>query len=242
MVVVCFVLGLWGIYDLVVRIPWEEQAVERHKLLIEDIQPALETGMASKERAASLVVLQTVLVTGADEHWTTSLEIYTAALGGPPGDLQVNAQSRIASDSKLYEVTKPSKFDWYMQWVFAICIPFAFYYLYLYFKMRGKAIVYCFADDGTLTTPEGTWNSEEIVGIDMSRWIAKTGNARSTWTAKAELGGGKKVVLDDYIYKDMHLIIGALAHRFYPEEWSPLAKRVKNESEDVQIDAQEEEE
>ena len=87
MVVVCFVLGLWGIYDLVVRIPWEEQAVERHKLLIEDIQPALETGMASKERAASLVVLQTVLMAGGDEHWTTSLEIYTAALGGPSGDL-----------------------------------------------------------------------------------------------------------------------------------------------------------
>jgi hypothetical protein len=36
-------------------------------------------------------------------------------------------------------------------------------------------------------------------------------------------------LLDDYIYKDMHLIIGKLAHRFYPEDWTPLARRVKVE-------------
>jgi hypothetical protein len=27
----------------------------------------------------------------------------------------------------------------------------------------------------------------------------------------------------------MHLIIGNLAHQFYPENWTPLAKRVKVE-------------
>jgi len=27
----------------------------------------------------------------------------------------------------------------------------------------------------------------------------------------------------------MHLIIGKLAHKFYPEDWTPLARRVKVE-------------
>jgi hypothetical protein len=30
----------------------------------------------------------------------------------------------------------------------------------------------------------------------------------------------------------MHLIIGNLAHRFYPENWTPLAKRVKVETQE----------
>jgi hypothetical protein len=38
------------------------------------------------------------------------------------------------------------------------------------------------------------------------------------------------------MFTDMHLIIGALAHRFYPEDWTPLAKRVKVESVDEGID------
>jgi hypothetical protein len=61
----------------------------------------------------------------------------------------------------------------------------------------------------------------------MSRWIAKSGNSRSTWTAKVIVGDNQPILLDDYIYNDMHLIIGALAHRFYPDQWTPLAKRVR---------------
>jgi hypothetical protein len=40
------------------------------------------------------------------------------------------------------------------------------------------------------------------------------------------------ILLDDYVYKDVHLIIGNLAHRFYPENWTPLAKRVKVEKQE----------
>ncbi|MBT6270043.1 MAG: hypothetical protein HOI88_06815, partial [Phycisphaerae bacterium] len=99
-----------------------------------------------------------------------------------------------------------------------------------------RASLYSYENDGTLSTPEGTWSSEEIIDIDMSRWIAKTGNARSTWTAKAVVSPDTKILLDDYMFTDMHLIIGALAHRFYPEDWTPLAKRVKVESVDEGVD------
>ena len=96
--------------------------------------------------------------------------------------------------------------------------------------MKNKASLYCLDDDGRLTTPEGTWQAGDITDIDMERWIAKKGNARTTWTAKVIVNDGSPVLLDDYIYEDMHLIIGAIANRFYPEQWTPLARRVRTEN------------
>ena len=85
------------------------------------------------------------------------------------------------------------------------------------------------------------WTAEEIIDIDMSRWIATTGNARETWKAKAVTNDGQTIVLDDYIFENMHLIIGSLAHKFYPKQWTPIAKRVKVE-ELESVDQQVEEE
>ena len=99
--------------------------------------------------------------------------------------------------------------------------------------------MYCLDDEGRLTTPEGTWDSEEIKDIDMSRWIAPKGNARATWTARVITNDEQKLLLDDYVYEDMHLIIGALAHRFYPDQWSPLAKRIQVENTGDEADSSE---
>lgn len=246
MAIVCLVLGIWGVYDLVVTIPRDLEYATRHKFLVEDVQPAMDSELGSTERSDALEKLQVRIIEsdGLDQHWLDSMELFSGAIDGGNELIQRDAIAVLAEDSKLFDVVKPSKFDWYMQWVFAICVPFAFYYLYMYMKMKNKAAQYSFSDDGTLSTPEGVWSSEEIVGIDMSRWIAKTGNARSTWTAKAIVSPDKKILLDDYLYTDMHLIIGAIAHRFYPEEWTPLAKRVKIETADEETDtpAQEEEE
>ena len=85
------------------------------------------------------------------------------------------------------------------------------------------------SDDGNISTPEGSWSANEIKDIDMSTWISKTAKARLTWTAKVVIDGREPIVLDDYMYQDMHLIIGALAHQFYPDDWTPLARRVKIE-------------
>ena len=239
MSIVCLVLGFWGLYDLLYTIPWKESAATKHIFLVEEIQPAIESEFGSAVRNEALVKINELQPSVQDGPWATSLSLYAEAIGGGGPEIQTQAEETLQADSRLYEVTKPSKFDWYMQWVFVACIPFGFYYLYMYFKMKKRAAMYCLDDAGDLQTPEGAWKSNDIVDIDMSRWIAKTGNARSTWTAKAVVEGGGSVLLDDYIYKDMHLIIGSLAHRFYPDEWTPLAKRVKHEDEDV--DAPEEE-
>lgn len=244
MAIVCIVLGVWGIWDYVVAIPRAEMWSSRASLITDVIQPALITEMDSLEREEATVILNERIANdrSSDPQWIAPLEVYRTALNGGGIEIQNEANAVLVQEMAVYgNVTPPSKFDRPMQWLFILCLPFGFYYLWKYAQMKKRAGKYCLNDDGTLTTPEGIWQSGDIIDIDMSRWIAKTGNARSTWIAKAVVGDDQLVTLDDYIYNDMHLIIGALAHRFYPEEWTPLARKVKRVAE-VSEDVEAEEE
>jgi hypothetical protein len=80
-------------------------------------------------------------------------------------------------------------------------------------------------DDGTLRLPEGTYRIEDVTAIDMSRWMPKS-------IATITLSDGKHVVLDDYKYKNLHLIVGAIAHRLHPEEWTTEARAVEQANAD----------
>lgn len=77
---------------------------------------------------------------------------------------------------------------------------------------------YRFDEDGSLTAPEGTFTSEEMTGIDMSRWMSKS-------IAMLEIEGGLKkggsaVKLDAWIYDGTEEIIETLNRRFHPEEYT----------------------
>ncbi len=229
MALVCVVLGLWGIWDYVVAIPRDIEAYSRATFLREVIQPALDVEFGSQERDDATVVLNAALEEddGLDPQWSDALVVFGGAVSGNNVDSQQKAKDLLETYLNKYgNVTQPSRFDRPMQWVFILCLPFGFYYFGAYLKMSNRAKKYLLDDDGTLTTPEGTWTAEEIEGIDMDRWISKTGKARTTWTAKVIVKGHAPVLLDDYVYKDMHLVIGKLAHKYYPKEWTPLAKRV----------------
>lgn len=231
MAIVCIVLGVWGVFDYVVVIPKAITQSERAALLRDFVQPALYVELGAEERNNASVALASALETndGLDEQWSDSLLLFQGAVKSGDGSTLAESQEILSEYLAEYgNVTPPSKYDRPMQWLFIICIPFGFYYLLARAKMVKKASAYRLEDNGTLTTPEGSWTSEEIKDIDMERWISKTGKARSTWTAKVIVENRAPILLDDYVYKDMYLIIGQLAHRFYPEEWTPLAKRVKN--------------
>jgi len=238
MVVVCIVLGLWGIWDYAVAIPRDARDAARADTL-RIVKNGLDTPMGSKQRTDAVLVLVAAIEDDdlRDVLWSNSLEVMRVAVGGGNIDTQKKAM-RLVEDglNKYGKVTTPSKYDRPMQWMFIACLPFGVYYVLVYAKMSKRAKVYLLTDDGVLTTPEGTWSPNEIVDIDMSRWMAKKGNARSTWTAKVVLGDGSTVLLDDYIYKDMHYIIGKLAHGFYPDEWTPVARRTRTsvDGEDTQ--------
>jgi hypothetical protein len=230
MAVVCIVLGIWGIWDYAVAIPQAQLGADRGAILRDVLQPAMDTtAVGSTERTEAIVLLQVTAenVGETDPEWEAAVSTFIQALeGGDASNYELVFQEEL---KKYGDIVAPSKFDRPMQWLFILCIPFGFYYLWSYSKMKRRAAMYLLDDVGTLTTPEGSWTAQKIKDIDMGSWISKTGKARTTWTAKVIVEDHGPVILDDYVYKDIHLIIGSLAHRFYPEEWTPLAKRVKKE-------------
>ena len=74
-------------------------------------------------------------------------------------------------------------------------------------------------EDGSLSTPEGRLAPDEIAELDMNRWMAKS-------IATVVTADGRRIALDDYKFRNMDRIIGALAQRFEPDKWTLEAKAI----------------
>ena len=81
---------------------------------------------------------------------------------------------------------------------------------------------YHLADDASLECPEGVFTSDQIKDIDMSKWMAKS----KAWLI---VEPDKRILLDDYKFKNMHVIVGYFASRFHPDDWTGEAKPIKQE-------------
>lgn len=121
---------------------------------------------------------------------------------------------------KFGAVEKPHKYDRIMKGlVFLPCLPFFPFYMWIYFRTKRR--VFELDDDGTLHSPLGEWPANSITDIDMSKWMAKS-------IAHVVHTDGTRLMLDDYKHRDLHLIIGAIASRLYPQDWDAQAKLVKS--------------
>ncbi|MHC5022614.1 MAG: hypothetical protein ACYTGG_01710 [Planctomycetota bacterium] len=120
----------------------------------------------------------------------------------------------------LGPVSAPAAYDRAVQWLFILCLPLAPYYLMQFLRIHGRR--YRLDDDGTLHMPEGTWKPEEIAEIDMGRWMEKS-------VAEVVHQDGRRARLDDYLHRDLHLIVGRIAHRFDPDRWNEDATKVKKD-------------
>jgi hypothetical protein len=138
--------------------------------------------------------------------------------------LRMQAQTAAEVSLRAYDdVTQPSKYDKPVQWLFIICLPFVPFYLWSFLKTRNQS--YLIEVDGTLHMPEGVWKSDEIADIDMRRWMAKS----ICWVVGSD---STRIKLDAHIHKNLDRIIGVIAHRLHPNEWSLDARPVvadKNE-------------
>ena len=122
----------------------------------------------------------------------------------------------------------PGKYDRVVKGLlFVPCLPFGPYLLWMWFRTNRRT--YRLDDDGTLHLPEGSWNAQDIKEIDMTRWMSKS-------IAHVVHTDGTRAKLDDYQHKDLHLIVGAIASRIQPQEWTPDARPVKAET-DAEADA-----
>ena len=164
------------------------------------------------------------------EGWLGLMMLFQNALV-EAGSLQPG-QTRSSTFTAAYElawqgvdrtgdVSEPAAYDRYVKGlVFIPCIPFGLYLFWpLYRRSRER---YGLEDDGSFFAPEGAWPKEEIADIDMKRWMSKS-------IAFVELTDGSRVKLDDYIFRDTHLIVGALAAQRYPEQWDEQGKPAKKE-------------
>ncbi len=170
-----------------------------------------------------------------DEGWLAALALFAQALqaGEPRHPLEgVHLAAYDVADrgSQVTATVKPpSALDRPTQWIFMTCLPF--FPLYLWFYIDTKRRVYRLDDDGTLHSPGGTWPAAEIADIDMSDWMRKS-------IAYVIHESGARLKLDDYKHRNLHLIVGAIASRFYPEKWDAEARVVKSPMEEAPADAE----
>jgi len=119
---------------------------------------------------------------------------------------------------------KPNVYDKPMQWLFISCIlyvPWAAWQIRKTNKRNHRL-----DENGDLHLPDGeTWTRDEIAGIDMSKWMAKS----IAWVIHQD---SRRFKLDAYLYRDLEHIIGRIAHRFEPEQWNPDGTKVKPEGEE----------
>ncbi|MAB84020.1 MAG: hypothetical protein CMJ24_11405 [Phycisphaerae bacterium] len=244
-IIICGVLGLWGIYDYVWTIPTQEEFFERREIS-GDVRKLLESASDPEynfeARNAMMAVLQdraqglsettpidpdrlNELQPTSDEGWMITMALYARGLesrplpSGKPSE-QMRVAGVVAERSlQLYgDAQEPSAYDRPVQWMFILSLVFV--PLYLIALMKHSPNVYRLDSEGNLFLPEGEWTRDEITDIDMSRWMSKS-------TAIVEHVDGRHAKLDAYIYKDLHLIIGAIAHRLHPDQWEVDGRKVK---------------
>lgn len=190
MAVVCFGLGLWGLYDYLIKIPGQQAVWKDYEL--------------QTQKKIDLENLR-------DERTLTEAEIQ-------------DYEATVAKLNSLGSPTKPGELDRLVKGLaFVPCLPFTPYFLWVY--VRTKRRVYQLDDDGTLHLPDGVWPQDQIADIDMSRWMAKS-------IAYVVDKQGTRVKLDDYKHRNLHLIIGGIASRLYPEAWDAEAKQLKADEPD----------
>lgn len=241
----CLVLGLWGVYDYVIAIPNAERMSERREVT-QEVKNALEsTGDAKTAAAARSAALQTIdgamgtlgsssatPKTNADQPdgdtaWRDMLQVWKNCLQGITGLNETptpemrQAGLVVAEAMELYgEAQPPAAYDRPIQWMFIASLLFVPFYLWGLIKYGPRT--YELDADGSVHTPEGVFSHEQIEDIDMNRWMAKS-------TAELVLVDGRRVKLDAYIYKNLHLIIGSVAHRLHPDAWTEDARQVKKD-------------
>ncbi len=252
-IVICTVMGLWGVYDYRYKIPAQQRAYEQGQVFLRvkqalEAEPGSATAQEALSRARETVQdeLQALVDKGSsgleavagdprqaiesirasdDAGWFQILVIFASALGEANGRLPDQDPSPayvqaggLARDGVTHtaDVSPPGKFDRATQWMFILCLPFAPYYTWSLLAARRR--VYRLDADGTLHAPEGIWTKEEIADIDMGRWMSKS-------IAHVVHSDGRRIKLDDYVYRNVHLIVGAIASKRYPQEWATNARR-----------------
>ena len=193
--IICGGLALWGAYDYWVTIPRREAAVAAY-----DQAASRAEELEAKSRAGA------------------------GASGTAPGAAVQLTEAEVAEYKAAKEVvdkgkpTAPAAYDRPVQlWLYIVgCgvmgVPF---FVYSQWQLSRKR--FRLGDDGSFECNEDRFTAQQITGIDMSRWMAKS-------IATLEVDGGRRIELDDFKYKGVEEIVAHFAARFEPEKWTSDAR------------------
>ena len=216
MAVLLIGFGVWGGYDLWVKIPHREMIADRYDALTKRLGE-LDTARQQREKTGQLPTQSEI-----DEYNHANDELKVLSPGGKTP-------------------VRPSKFDRVVQWIYILCLPFAVPSILTLLRIRKQH--YELDESGSLHftgDPEhgsGVWSANDIADIDMSRWMAKS----IAWAVKSD---GTRLKLDAYVHKNLEQVIGGIACKKHPDQWDAEAKRVKTGEEatsgdDVEADKME---
>ena len=201
--ILCAAFGLWGWYDYSIKIP----NLEADCVAFDQAKDTMKK-LEMQSNTTELKNTQTEEFAAAKK----TIDEITARNSGAP--------------------TKPSQYDRTMQmWLYIIGCGVLGTPFFIWPIIQAMKKKYVLQDDGTLHCPQGIFTVDQIAEIEMNRWCAKEGDRRSTWTATVVTTDGKRIVLDDHDFKNMHLIIDGIAHRMMPDQWTADAKRVGEKTE-----------
>ena len=226
--VLCGGLGAWGAYDYWVTIPAQQKAVAEYGGLVEELAGLEIRGklwqLAEKRQNGSATPEE------VQELQELEKALHEAGTTGPPPRLTDAERVRYPEIKAILTVDfentppeSPASYDgWVNLWVYFVGCGILGTPWFVWKLMSRRGQVWILEDDGSLKTPDGTFTTTEIIDIDMSTWMKKS-------LAKVEVAGRTEpIVLDDYEYQDTYLIVGALANRLHPNEWTEEAKPVKD--------------
>ena len=198
-------LGGTGNGDSLQSVPENEEELQRKAERLQDAVQSLDSD--------------------GQKQWLVALALFKNALNTPRDPSETlkgvhQAAWKVASDgvAAFDDAAPPGKWDRLTQIGFILCllgVPWAGWSL-----VRAKSERFVLNDDGTLVTPEGEYAPEKIADIDMSRWMKKS-------IAYVVITDGQRIKLDDYLHRNTHLIVGAIASQMYPDQWTEDAREVK---------------
>lgn len=266
MLIICVVFSFWGFYDYTVKHPAEAEIYARGQVyrqvydamiafgqddpeaaksvrsamtMLADKIPAEKLAPASQQQGETDALTVELDATDSDQ-WIGELILMGQALGEIAGKAAGSERSEsyevVSENLKKRldvadEVAPPSTYDWVVCWAFMACLPFA---PWIGFQLWGASKrVYRLDEDGRLTAPEGAFEADQIKEIDMSRWMSKS--------IATVITDGPSVRLDDYVYKNVDLIVGTIAAEKMPDAWTTDAKPIGKDEAADSGDAAEEE-
>lgn len=155
-------------------------------------------------------------------------ELAAAAAKAPLADAERQEYAKLDEDFQKRAAankpvpTLPPAYDRPVQmWMYIVgCgvmgVPF---FLWQWLSVAGKR--YRLDDDGTLHAPgERPVPADAIADIDMGKWMSKS-------VATVRTTDGRSILLDDYKFRGIDLIVGSIASRLYPEDWTPDGRDLK---------------